>query len=1136
MFGGAPKKKGITIVRQKGIPKKAPKVPRIPKAPKDPLKAVAPKAKKRIRAETPEERRANAGSATTEEVVVVLTRGEWQTVITIIDSIWGTLDSTEQAAWPTVKDHFQTFVDGSKTNLYLHINFIRRAISHVLHTSYPISYPISQFPSIDDRIYQRIRTICANAYVKTASSQLLGVSISDFSNFAEFIRKYDGVQYAILIQILSYHICGTISKKCTTIELVRGLYQHIVKNLDHIVFNEDEYTAPLMKILLMMPTAKGPRADAFKGNFTQCNDAFREATIKIPFKKDGTAVTNMKDLFIGIKNAIEDGSNNAHFTQLKKYLTCWICGLDIEEGEDIDCEHVHPIGNIFTLCPGGDPKCLPRFPRMKTLEYMLAHSCCNKVKSAKLFYSATCRDPSRPFEVDTIAIDALWNVLLKTTRKDCQYLQKKWKKENLHKQRRNVMDDHMTDVVAQLNEEYQYGYSVSRTADVNLYNLYIKCLFVLHIINHTDCEAFDPRASVEAASKALQESIEGDRPAAVATATIPQIIMAAESSEKAAEESSGAVPIDDSLGGGGVPQLTTLSPILQKFYDDAVREEKNQNTPDEFEKILPRLNDKYSSIKPRVFKDVTKTYNDRINGNRSKTDITTIISTIPIENRYDPATIRKSLMIKEDSPSNGNIIVNDYATGNKINVFELTSETTLADVLKTINKTYGDIKYHKYKLDGVEEFFDKRTPIKKEKFESFKNLVNKSSIITIWVSGNIKVSEDIKVPEVSHEDIVLGIIYFLNEKVGDIKDIKIPILYAVRIYLSEDTFNQSSVGPYYSEFLTYMGVPSTTSDVNIILAANIVGRTLEHAEYNIADVQYNSITVNDGLNYSLGPALGLDPFKHDVILTAMSSVSVYFEPLDKKMDGEAIKQLFAKHAKRIEEESKLPTEEVQFMTINTVKNETNEELAAMYKNLNIPDHYQIIQISDYDDDDEDEDYEDEDDTEFYLPDISQASVGESIPVNHRQSPSIPISDKFLTSVYNIASVELNNTPLNDNPVENMMILRYILYYMQIFTPNIYPTTTMETLLTENEIAIVKYIESTSQGKYPTDLKSGLSYEEMKNESPINSESSITQTIPATSGGKRRSKNKKQYKHRSVKKHPRTRKRRVKRQHTHRVHL
>jgi len=38
------------------------------------------------------------------------------------------------------------------------------------------------------------------------------------------------------------------------------------------------------------------------------------------------------------------------------------------------------------------------------------------------------------------------------------------------------------------------------------------------------------------------------------------------------------------------------------------------------------------------------------------------------------------------------------------------------------------------------------------------------------------------------------------------------------------------------------------------------------------------------------------------------------------------------------------------------------------------------------------------------------------------------------------------------------------------------------------------------------------------------------------GGKRRSKNKKQYKHRSVKKHPRTRKRRVKRQQTYRVNI
>lgn len=40
----------------------------------------------------------------------------------------------------------------------------------------------------------------------------------------------------------------------------------------------------------------------------------------------------------------------------------------------------------------------------------------------------------------------------------------------------------------------------------------------------------------------------------------------------------------------------------------------------------------------------------------------------------------------------------------------------------------------------------------------------------------------------------------------------------------------------------------------------------------------------------------------------------------------------------------------------------------------------------------------------------------------------------------------------------------------------------------------------------------------------------------TAGGKRRSKNKKQYKHRSVKKHPRTRKRRVKRQQTYRVNI
>jgi len=420
---------------------------------------------------------------------------------------------------------------------------------------------------------------------------------------------------------------------------------------------------------------------------------------------------------------------------------------------------------------------------------------------------------------------------------------------------------------------------------------------------------------------------------------------------------------------------------------------------------------------------------------------------------------------------------------------------------------------------------DSKKPITPDKFKEIKNLdLLTNSNVTVLVAGNIKVSGDIKVPvNKSHEDIVLGVIEFLYKKGGHIKDFKIPILYAVRNYLSEDTFDQFTLGAYYNQFLTYMGISSNpTPHVNFIRAATIVGRTLEYAEYDIDDVQYNSRTVNDGLNYSLGPALGLDPLKHDVIRTAMSSVSVYFEPLDKKMDGTAIKQLFSKHAEQIKVEAALPTEEVRFMTINTVNNETNENLVAMYKKLNIPDHYQTIHISEYDDEeDEDGDYEDEDededDTSFELP---------------------TISDEFLTSVYNLASVELNNTPLNDRPVENMMILRYILYYMQIFTPNIYPTTTMEKLLDDNENTIVSYIEteSRSQGKYPTDLKSGLSSEEMKKESSINLGISIPQTIRATSGGKRRSKNKKQYKHRSVKKQPRTRKRRVKRQQTYRVNI
>jgi hypothetical protein len=114
---------------------------------------------------------------------------------------------------------------------------------------------------------------------------------------------------------------------------------------------------------------------------------------------------------------------------------------------------------------------------------------------------------------------------------------------------------------------------------------------------------------------------------------------------------------------------------------------------------------------------------------------------------------------------------------------------------------------------------------------------------------------------------------------------------------------------------------------------------------------------------------------------------------------------------------------------------------------------------------------------------------------------------------------------------------------EIYLINTYCTDSIRTMLSVETVKIYPNEMISMEEEFMMygellDIPSITSEEVPLEELPqgLRKEMRATEIAAVGSGGKRRSKNKKQYKHRSVKKHPRTRKRRVKRHQTYRVHL